>query len=89
VWMTNTVTGNGYWIFGSNGSVWAMGDAHGYGAPRAVTAPICAGVATTTDAGYWLLGQDGDVYGYGDAPDLGSLPASHVSVDDIVGGIGF
>jgi hypothetical protein len=89
VWMRSTVSGQGYWIFGADGSVWPMGDARSFGSPRSTAAPVCAGVPTTTDHGYWLMAQDGSVYAYGDAPVLGSLPARHVTVHDIVGGVGF
>ena len=53
-----------------------------------VTTPYLASVAmaaTPTGHGYWLVGLDGGVFSFGDAPYLGSLPALHVAVRNIVG----
>ena len=57
-------------------------------ASASVTTPYLASVAmaaTPTGHGYWLVGLDGGVFSFGDAPYLGSLPALHVAVKNIVG----
>jgi hypothetical protein len=89
VGMTGTSTGRGYWIFGADGEVWRFGDARWFGAPSHVGSPVTGGVTTSTGRGYWLIARNGSVFRFGDAPDLGSLPARHITVQDIIGGVGF
>ncbi len=53
-----------------------------------LTTPYLASVAmaaTPSGHGYWLVGVDGGVFSFGDAPYLGSLPALHLAVKNIVG----
>ena len=72
--------GHGYWLAGSNGSVYALGDASSYGSLAAYRlgsaqfpAPI-VGIAHTIDqGGYWLVGSNGSIYTFGDARYFGSL----------------
>jgi hypothetical protein len=66
--------GGGYWLVGSDGGVFAFGDAGFFGSTgdRKLNAPVIAVVPTPTKAGYWLLSQDGGVFAFGDAGFFGS-----------------
>jgi hypothetical protein len=78
----------GYWMTGSDGGVFAFGDAPYEGSlPGAgVTVNDIVGMAATpTGRGYWMVGADGGVFAFGDAPFLGSLPGDGTAVRDIVG----
>jgi nucleoid-associated protein YgaU len=76
--MAPTPTGKGYWIFGSDGAVFAYGDAGNYGnvAGRSIPGKIIGGSGTVTGKGYWLLGSDGTIYPFGDAPNFGHTTTS-------------
>jgi hypothetical protein len=87
--ITGSKTGRGYWLFAADGEVWGFGDARWFGAAGHLGSPVAGGVATATGGGYWLLARDGSVYRFGDAQELGSLPARHIRVHDIIGGVGF
>lgn len=68
----STPSGNGAWLAGADGAVYAVGDATFYGSVQTDQVPLGApvtGIAARPDGGgYWLVGADGSVYGYGDAP---------------------
>jgi hypothetical protein len=68
-------SGEGFWLAGADGGVFA-----GDGAPfagsmggRRLRAPVVAIAATPGGNGYWLAAADGGVFAFGDAPFLGSL----------------
>ncbi|MGH8991462.1 MAG: phytase [Acidimicrobiia bacterium] len=66
--------GDGYWMAGVDGRVFAFGAATHHG--RAATPPAfpVAGMASTPDGGgYWLATANGEVLNFGNAPDLGDL----------------
>ncbi len=71
-----TPDGQGIWQVGTDGGVFAFGDAGFYGSlPGAGVTPNApiVGIASTPDArGYWLLGADGGVFAFGDAGFFGS-----------------
>lgn len=71
-----TSDGDGYWEVGSDGGVFAVGDAGFYGSLPGVgvtpAAPIVAMARTPDGAGYWLVGADGGVFTFGDAGFYGS-----------------
>jgi hypothetical protein len=74
--ITATQTGRGYWLIGSDGEVFAFGDARFYGSLRGIGvhgANIVTMAATKSGLGYWLIGSDGEVFAFGDAPFYGSL----------------
>ena len=73
--MAATPDGQGYWLVGADGGVFAFGDATFYGSLGAVklTGPIVAMVATPDGKGYWLAGLDGGVFAFGDAAYYGSM----------------
>ena len=76
--MAPTPTGKGYWIFGSDGAVFAFGDAKTYGsvAGRSIPGKIIGGAGTASGKGYWLLGSDGSIYPFGDAVNFGRMTTS-------------
>ncbi|MGW4943586.1 hypothetical protein ACWEOZ_18585, partial [Actinoplanes sp. NPDC004185] len=67
-------SGNGYWLVGGDGGIFAYGSAGFYGSAGGVALrqPVVAVCATRTGAGYWLLAGDGGVFAYGDAPYIGN-----------------
>ncbi len=80
----------GYWMVGSDGSVFSFG-----GAPYEGSLPglgvhasdIVAVVPTASGQGYWMIGSDGGVFAFGDAGFVGSLPGVNVHLNDIVGAV--
>jgi len=76
-----------YWLVGSDGGVFAFGDAafHGSMGGTALNRPIVGIAATPDGGGYWEVAADGGVFAFGDAGYEGSLPGLGVSVSDIVG----
>ncbi len=74
VGMAATPSGHGYWLAGSDGGVFAFGDANFYGSMggRPLNQPI-VGMASTPDGrGYWLVAGDGGVFSFGNAQFYGS-----------------
>ncbi len=65
---------NGYWLVGSDGGVFAFGDAGFYGSMggRTLDRPIVGISSTPTGRGYWLVASDGGVFAFGDAKFEGS-----------------
>jgi hypothetical protein len=74
VGMAATHDGNGYWLVGSDGGIFAFGDAafHGSTGGLKLNAPVVGMAATADSGGYWLVGSDGGVFNYGDAGFYGS-----------------
>jgi N-acetylmuramoyl-L-alanine amidase len=74
VGMAATPDGGGYWLVGSDGGIYAYGDAGFYGSAGALTlnAPIVGMAATPDGKGYWLVASDGGIFTYGDAAFFGS-----------------
>ncbi len=68
------VPGNGYWLAGADGGVFALGNAPFYGSAGALrlTRPIVGMAASPTGKGYWLVAGDGGVFAFGDARFAGS-----------------
>jgi len=73
--------GNGIWLVGADGGVFALGDAPFLGslAGTHLRAPITGIAADPDGGGYWLVGADGGVFAFGDAPFAGSLPSLGVT----------
>jgi hypothetical protein len=75
-----TADGHGFWEVGTDGGVFAFGDASFRGSlpgsAAAPSAPIVGMAATPTGGGYWLLGADGGVFSFGDAGFHGSAASS-------------
>jgi hypothetical protein len=76
-----TPSGRGYWLAGSDGSVFTYGDAgfHGSLGAAHLNQPIVGMAATPTGRGYWLAASDGGVFTFGDAGFHGSLGAIHLN----------
>ncbi|HXY28787.1 MAG TPA: N-acetylmuramoyl-L-alanine amidase, partial [Acidimicrobiales bacterium] len=74
VGMAATPSGGGYWMVGSDGGVFAFGDARYFGSTGALhlDAPVVGVAATRDGGGYWLAARDGGVFSYGDAGFYGS-----------------
>ncbi len=85
VGMAPTPDGGGYWMVGSDGGVFASGDAQFYGSTGSLrlNEPIVGMTATPDDMGYWFTASDGGVFNYGSAGFDGSLGGSGVT--DIAG----
>ncbi|MHB1505056.1 MAG: hypothetical protein ACYCTL_13810 [Acidimicrobiales bacterium] len=68
--------GDGYWLVGADGGVFAFGDAGFYGSLPGLgitpAAPIVGITAAPSGKGYWLVGADGGVFAFGDAGFYGS-----------------
>jgi hypothetical protein len=75
VGMTPTTDGAGYWMVGSDGGVFASGDAGFYGSTGSLTLnePVDGMAATPDGKGYWFVASDGGIFAYGDAAFYGSM----------------
>lgn len=73
---TNVPPGSdtGYWVVGSDGSVYPFGTAPSYGSMvgHRLNAPVVGMAPTGDGAGYWLVGGDGGIFSFGDARFFGS-----------------
>ena len=87
VGMVPSSTGGGYFMVGSDGGVFAFGDAQFAGSCPGIGG--CAGTAVAvmpdhSGRGYWLVTSAGAVYAFGDAPFFGTPPAQPDPVVDAV-----
>ncbi len=83
-----TPAAQGYWVVGSDGGLYAFGNAGFHGSVPGVGVHvnnIVAMVGTPDRQGYWMVGSDGGVYAFGDAVFHGSVPGVGVHVNNIVG----
>ncbi len=70
VGMVRSTTGNGYFLVGSDGGVFAFGDAQFAGSCPGIGGCAGTAVAVMPDAsggGYWVVTSTGNVYAFGDA----------------------
>jgi hypothetical protein len=76
--MASSPTGKGYYLVGSDGGLFAYGDAvfYGSGLTSGSKAPIVGITTTPMGKGYWLVASDGAVFAFGDAQFLGSAGAA-------------
>jgi len=83
--MVATPDGRGYWLFASDGGVFAFGDAGFAGSlgKVALKAPI-VGAASPDGGGYLMVASDGGVFAFGDATYYGSL-GGHTLARPVVG----
>src|SRR5688500_4418019 len=86
--MAATPTGQGYWMVGADGGVFAFGDAPFLGAATGqLRSPAVHLEPTPSGQGYWVLSAAGEVVAFGDANFRGQLfplPAA-VGPDSAVG----
>ena len=81
VGMAPTPDGAGYWMVGSDGGVYASGDAQFFGSTGSLhlNKPIVGMAATPSGHGYWLVASDGGIFAYGDAQFYGSTGNLHLN----------
>jgi hypothetical protein len=79
--IANDRAGRGYWLVGSDGSVYAFGEAHNFGSMRGhrLAKPIVGMAATADGRGYWLVASDGGIFSFGDARFHGSMGGKHLN----------
>ena len=66
----------GYWLVGSDGSVYQRGTTNFGGlSTDSLNAPIVGGAATPSGLGYWMVASDGGIFSFGDANFYGSMGA--------------
>jgi hypothetical protein len=72
---TIPVTGGGYHLVASNGSVYSYGNAPFYGSMggQTLNQPIVGTATTPGDGGYWLVASDGGIFSFGNAAFYGSM----------------
>ena len=73
--------GAGYWMVGSDGGVFASGDAQFYGSTGNIrlNQPIVGMAATSNGGGYWFVASDGGIFSYGNALFHGSAGAMRLN----------
>jgi hypothetical protein len=93
--MAATPDGEGYWEAGTDGNVYAFGDATSYGSllGTRLNKPVVGIAATPDGKGYWLVASDGGIFSFGDARFYGSAatiplqkPVVGMAVDRATGG---
>jgi hypothetical protein len=74
VGMAATTSGQGYWLLGADGGIFAFGDAPFFGSTGAMVLnqPVVDMAPTSTGRGYWMVARDGGVFTFGDARFAGS-----------------
>ncbi|MFZ0668294.1 MAG: hypothetical protein WAM97_21275 [Acidimicrobiales bacterium] len=79
--VASTGGGGGYYLVGSDGAVYAFGDATYQGGANTLTdppAPITGIAVDQMTGGYWLVGSDGGVFAY-NCPFSGSMSAQSLA----------
>ena len=64
----------GYWMLGSDGTVYAYGGAPQHGDPRPLSSRAVDLERNPPGRGYWVVDRQGTVYAFGDATHHGGLP---------------
>src|SRR5438105_6492108 len=64
----------GYWLVGSDGGIFAFGDARFLGSTGNIklNQPIVGMASTPSGDGYWMVASDGGLFAFGDAAFQGS-----------------
>ncbi|HEV8623699.1 MAG TPA: glycosyl hydrolase [Acidimicrobiia bacterium] len=76
---------NGYWMLGSDGKVYAFGEAKHLGAPTLAPGISAADLETTPSGnGYWIVDSAGNVFGYGDASFQGGIQSGQLAPGETV-----
>ena len=76
-----TPSGKGLWLCGSDGGIFAFGDAKFYGSTGNIhlAKPIVGMAATRSGNGYWFCAADGGIFAYGDARFYGSTASMRLA----------
>jgi hypothetical protein len=79
--MIPTPDGGGYWMVGSDGGIFASGDAGFFGSTGSLhlNAPVVGMASTSDGGGYWFVASDGGIFAYGDALFYGSTGGIHLN----------
>lgn len=91
----STSVGDGFWLAGAEGGVFAFGSARFFGSVTFALAGGITGMAARPQGdGYWLVGTDGGVFSFGGAPFFGSaaglpLRAPVVEIEQAPDGEGY
>ncbi|HEV7534253.1 MAG TPA: glycosyl hydrolase, partial [Acidimicrobiia bacterium] len=76
---------NGYWMLGSDGKVYAFGQAKNLGSPTLLPGTTATDLeATRSGNGYWIVDSAGHVFAYGDAVALGGIDAGRLAPGETV-----
>jgi hypothetical protein len=80
VGFSETPDGKGYWLVGTDGSIYAYGDAVNDGSMggKHLNYPI-VGMAASPTGGYWLVASDGGIFSFGGAKFHGSTGNIHLN----------
>ncbi len=87
VGMVPSASGAGYFMIGSDGGVFAFGDAQYEGSCPGIGGCVGAAVGVAPDAsglGYWLVTTSGHVYTFGDAQNFGAPGPQSSNITSIV-----
>jgi hypothetical protein len=81
VGITSASKGEGAWLAGADGGVYALGGAPFFGSigTTRLNAPVVGVAATPDGMGYWLVASDGGVFSFGDARFFGSMGDQHLN----------
>jgi hypothetical protein len=73
--------GRGYWLAGSDGSVYAFGGERSYGSMQGkhLNSPVVGIVVAPDGRGYWLVAADGGIFSFGTARFFGSMGNRHLN----------
>jgi hypothetical protein len=78
---------SGYWLLGTDGHVYPLGDAAPLGSPDGLLPAGSTAVdveSTPSGHGYWIVDDAGEVFAYGDAPGLGGADRSRLAAGETV-----
>jgi hypothetical protein len=83
--LTPPTAAQGYWLVARDGGIFSYNRPFFGSTGSIVLNKPIVGMATTNDEhGYWMVGADGGIFAFGDAPYVGSLPARHINVSNVV-----
>ncbi len=81
VGMAAAPDGQGYWLVGADGGIFAFGSAQFYGSMggQHLNAPVVGMAAAPGGNGYWLVASDGGIFAFGSAQFYGSMGGYHLN----------
>jgi hypothetical protein len=73
---SQTTSGHGYWLVGSDGGIFTFGSAQFFGSTGSLNLqrPVVGMTPTGNRGGYWLVASDGGIFSFGNAGYFGSIP---------------